>query len=604
MQNLSQQKRQRMLDFLEQIKSSSDDEKTVIAINEIENELVEKKYGLVWEKHIEQVDEDIKANVPVFTEVEDRAILSGVDDSCNFLLEGDNLHSLKLLEKTHAGKIDCIYIDPPYNTGNKDFIYDDVYVDSADNYRHSKWVSFMAERLKIARNLLTNEGCIFLQINDIEFAQLKMLCDEIFGEENFLNIVSVNMKNIAGASGGGEDKRLKKNCEYVLIYAKNYALLPLFSGPYVYTKLSEMVKKYEEDGKSWKYTTVLLNEGIKEYVGSTVDGDGNEIKIYIRKNPEMLSVRQVAKRDNISEEEVYNKYGTKIFQTTNAQSSIRTRVMDFREKTEIKEDLISIEYIPKTGKNKGKMYEQFYKGDKCRLFVWLKDTAEEIDGQLYKKDLQGTYWDANGWMKNLTKEGDVEFAKGKKPVDLIKQIISLYPQKECTILDFFAGSGTTGHAVLSVNEDDGGNRKFILCTNNQNKICEQVTYKRLKNVICGYSDKKGIQANLRYYKTEMIPKSKDDSFYSVGEELEHHIKEMIQLERGISLDTGKYLLILNDEDAEKLDKKDELLKECKAVYISSAVFLNKRQQKLLSGVDVITIPDYYFEEELREVGEL
>lgn len=371
MQNLSQQKRQRMLDFLEQIKSSSDDEKTVIAINEIENELVEKKYGLVWEKHIEQVDEDIKANVPVFTEVEDRAILSGVDDSCNFLLEGDNLHSLKLLEKTHAGKIDCIYIDPPYNTGNKDFIYDDVYVDSADNYRHSKWVSFMAERLKIARNLLTNEGCIFLQINDIEFAQLKMLCDEIFGEENFLNIVSVNMKNIAGASGGGEDKRLKKNCEYVLIYAKNYALLPLFSGPYVYTKLSEMVKKYEEDGKSWKYTTVLLNEGIKEYVGSTVDGDGNEIKIYIRKNPEMLSVRQVAKRDNISEEEVYNKYGTKIFQTTNAQSSIRTRVMDFREKTEIKEDLISIEYIPKTGKNKGKMYEQFYKGDKCRLFVWL-----------------------------------------------------------------------------------------------------------------------------------------------------------------------------------------------------------------------------------------
>lgn len=604
MQNLSQQKRQRVLDFLEQIKSSSDDEKTVIAINEIENELVEKKYGLVWEKHIEQVDEDIKANVPVFTEVEDRAILSGVDDSCNFLLEGDNLHSLKLLEKTHAGKIDCIYIDPPYNTGNKDFIYDDVYVDSADNYRHSKWVSFMAERLKIARNLLTNEGCIFLQINDIEFAQLKMLCDEIFGEENFLNIVSVNMKNIAGASGGGEDKRLKKNCEYVLIYAKNYALLPLFSGPYVYTKLSEMVKKYEEDGKSWKYTTVLLNEGIKEYVGSTVDGDGNEIKIYIRKNPEMLSVRQVAKRDNISEEEVYNKYGTKIFQTTNAQSSIRTRVMDFREKTEIKEDLISIEYIPKTGKNKGKMYEQFYKGDKCRLFVWLKDTAEEIDGQLYKKDLQGTYWDANGWMKNLTKEGDVEFAKGKKPVDLIKQIISLYPQKECTILDFFAGSGTTGHAVLSVNEDDGGNRKFILCTNNQNKICEQVTYKRLKNVICGYSDKKGIQANLRYYKTEMIPKSKDDSFYSVGEELEHHIKEMIQLERGISLDTGKYLLILNDEDAEKLDKKDELLKECKAVYISSAVFLNKSQQKLLSGVDVITIPDYYFEEELREVGEL
>ena len=126
----------------------------------------------------------------------------------------------------------------------------------------------------------------------------------------------------------------------------------------------------------------------------------------------------------------------------------------------------------------------------------------------------------------------------------------------------------------------------------------------LKNVIYGVGKHKAIPANLRYYKTEMIPKTKDDDFYSVGEELEKHIKEMIQLERGISLEDGKYLLILNDEDAEKLDKKDELLKECKAVYISSAVFLNKSQQKLLSGVDVITIPDYYFEEELREVGEL
>lgn len=152
MQNLSQQKRQRMLDFLEQIKSSSDDEKTVIAINEIENELVEKKYGLIWEKHIEQVDEDIKTNVPVFTEVEDRAILSGVDDSCNFLLEGDNLHSLKLLEKTHAGKIDCIYIDPPYNTGNEDFIYDDSFISADDDYRHSFFNMFfklLTYRVKI-----------------------------------------------------------------------------------------------------------------------------------------------------------------------------------------------------------------------------------------------------------------------------------------------------------------------------------------------------------------------------------------------------------------------------------------------------------------------
>lgn len=605
MQNLSQQKRQRMLEFLRKIKlDHKEDDEALVAIGEIENELLEKKYGLVWEQHIEKVDEDIKTNVPVFTEVEDKCIQTGLDDSCNFLLEGDNLHSLKLLEKTHRGRIDLIYIDPPYNTGNKDFMYNDTYVDVVDNYRHSKWISFMAERLKIARNLLTNEGCIFIQINDIEFAQLKMLCDEIFGEENFLNIISVNMKNIAGASGGGEDKRLKKNCEYILIYAKNYAIFPLFNGPYVYTEISEMVRRYEDEGKSWKYTSVLIDEGSKEYIGSTIDGDGNDIKVYIRKNPKIMSVRQVAQMDGITEEQVYNKYGMKIFQTTNAQSSIRTRIMGYRSDVGIQDDLLSIEYVPKTGKNKGRIYEQYYKGDKCRLFVWLKDTAETVDGHLYKKDLQGTYWDANAWMKNLTKEGNVEFAKGKKPVDLIKQIISLYPQKDSLVLDFFAGSGTTGHAVLAVNDDDGGSRQFILCTNNQNNICEEVTYKRLQNVICGYADKKALSANLKYYKTEMIPKSKDDEFYSVGEELEKHIKEMIQLERGISLEAGKYILILNDEDAKNLEKNVELLKNCKAVYISSAVFLDKKQQDLLSGIDIITIPDYYFEEELREVGEL
>lgn len=558
---------------------------------------------MIWEQHIEKVDEDIKTNVPVFTEVEGKFIQTGLDDSCNFLLEGDNLHSLKLLEKTHRGRIDLIYIDPPYNTGNKDFMYNDTYVDVVDNYRHSKWISFMAERLKIARNLLTNEGCIFIQINDIEFAQLKMLCDEIFGEENFLNIISVNMKNIAGASGGGEDKKFKKNCEYILIYAKNYNCLPVFNGAYTYTEMSELIQQYLDEGKSWKYTSVLVNMGNKEYVGSTVDGDGNEIRVYRRHNVETLSVNQIAKRDGITLKEAYKKYGINVFRTTNAQSSIRTRVIDFRRENNINDQYLSIEYVPKTGKYKGEVYEQFYKDDNCNLFVWLRDTSEIINGELYKKDLQGTYWDANAWMKNLTKEGDVEFAKGKKPVDLIKQIISLYPQKDSLVLDFFAGSGTTGHAVLAVNNDDGGSRQFILCTNNQNNICEEVTYKRLQNVICGYADKKALSANLKYYKTEMIPKSKDDEFYSVGEELEKHIKEMIQLERGISLEAGKYILILNDEDAKNLEKNVELLKNCKAVYISSAVFLDKKQD-LLSGIDIITIPDYYFEEELREAGEL
>lgn len=157
----------------------------------------------------------------------------------------------------------------------------------------------------------------------------------------------------------------------------------------------------------------------------------------------MLSIKQVAKRDGISEKEAYKKYGISIFQTTNAQSSIRTRVMSYRKEEGISEDLISIEYVPKTGKNRGQVYEQFYKGDKCRLFVWLRDTSEVIGNELYKKDLQGTYWDMNAWMKNVAKEGDVDFPSGKKPEQLVYQVIEMTTAPGELVLDSFLGSGTT-----------------------------------------------------------------------------------------------------------------------------------------------------------------
>lgn len=364
----------------------------------------------------------------------------GDPNAKNMLIHGDNLLALKALEQQFAGQVKCIYIDPPYNTGAAFEYYD-------DNLEHSIWLKLMRARLVVLRNLLSMDGTIWIQIDDEEQAYLKVLCDEVFGRSNFINMISVNMKNIAGASGGGEDKRLKKNCEYILAYARDYSLLPLFNGPYSYTEMSELIQQYIDEGKSWKYTTVLLNPGEKEYYGSTVDGDGNEIRIYLRRNPEMLSIKQVARRDGITEKEAYKKYGISIFQTTNAQSSIRTRVMDYRHEENITEDLISIEYVPKTGKNRGTVYEQFYKGDKCRLFVWLKDTSEIIDGELFKKDLQGTYWDMNAWMKNVAKEGGVDFPDGKKPEQLVGQIIEMTTAPGELVLDSFLGSGTTAAAA-------------------------------------------------------------------------------------------------------------------------------------------------------------
>lgn len=392
--------------------------------------------------------------------MEDREKSYGDPRSENMLIHGDNLIALQALQQDFYGSIKCIYIDPPYNTGSAFEHYD-------DNLEHSIWLSLMRKRLILLRELLSEEGTIWIQIDDEEQAYLKVLCDEVFGRGNFVNMISVNMKNIAGVSGGGEDKRLKKNCEYILIYAKDYSLLPLFNGPYVYTEISDLVQQYTEEGKSWKYTSVLVEPGEKEYYGSTVDGDGNEIKVYLRKNPVMMSIKQVATRDGITEKEAYQKYGISIFQTTNAQSSIRSRVMEYRTENSIAEDLISIEYVPRTGKNRGTLYEQFYKGDKCRLFVWLKDTSEVIDGELFKKDLQGTYWDMNAWMKNLTKEGSVEFGNGKKPEQLIRQIFEMATEPGDWVLDSFLGSGTTAAVATKMDRKwvgiELGNHAYTHC---------------------------------------------------------------------------------------------------------------------------------------------
>ena len=186
MANLSQQRREKMLAFLETLKEQHSDDDSLIAIGEIEKELKAKKYGLVWEEHEEAVDVQMKTQIPVFTEIKEKEICADENGAYNFLLEGDNLHSLYLLEKTHKGKIDVIYIDPPYNTQNKDFVYDDNLIGFDDGFRHSKWLSFMAERLTVAKKLLSDKGCIFISIDDNEVAQLKLMCDEIFGESAFV----------------------------------------------------------------------------------------------------------------------------------------------------------------------------------------------------------------------------------------------------------------------------------------------------------------------------------------------------------------------------------------------------------------------------------
>ena len=401
----------------------------------------------------------------------------------NLIIKGNNLLVLHSLKKRFAGKVKLIYIDPPYyfrdTRGGDTFLYN-------SNFKLSAWLSFMKDRLQVAKELLANEGSIFIQINDEGSASLKLLLDEIFGADNFINVISVKMKNIAGASGGGEDIRLKKNIEFIYIFARNNRYFERFKNIYDYVELYDLINRYRENGISWKYTSVLMDPGKKQYICSTTDAEGNEIKIFECINPVFKSINQLQKEKSLSEKEVYYKYINNIFSTAMPQSSIRERVKKVIDKIEKKDaSLFSIEYTPCSGRHKGQIYEQFYKGPELRLLSWLRDVSEEKDGKIFKKELQGTYWDGFN-LNNLSKEGRVQLENGKKPEALLQRIIEMGSDKGDVILDFFAGTGTTcavahkmGRQYIGIEQLDYGENSAVV---------------RLKNVING--DQTGISKSV------------------------------------------------------------------------------------------------------------
>ena len=391
----------------------------------------------------------------------------------NLIIKGNNLLALHTLKENYTGRVKTMFIDPPYNTGGDSFQYN-------DSFNHSTWLTFMKNRLEVALELLREDGTIFIQTDDAEQAYLKVLMDGIFGRKNYINTISVQFKDTAGASGGGEDKRLKKNVEYITIFAKNREIHKGFKGfksIYNNTNIGELVRNYREEGKSWKYTSILVNDGEKVFLGETKDGSGNVIKLYKRIGAETKSISSIMKEENLNEYEAYSKYADKLFQTTNAQTSIRTRVWEAAEKLNNSADIVSIEYLPRTGKNKGQIYEQFYKGPKFRLFVWLRDTVDIVNGELVKKDSLGTSWNFIAETKNVNKEGNVNFSNGKKPELLIANVIEMSTDEDEIVLDFFMGSATTQAAAMKMN------RKFIGIE--QMDYTNTISVPRLQKVIEG-----------------------------------------------------------------------------------------------------------------------
>lgn len=545
MANLTQQKRQRMLEFLQTIREEhKDDDDVLIAIGEIESELNAKKYGLVWEHHEEAVDIQMRDNIPIFTECTDKEINASADGFYNFILEGDNLHSLRLLEKTHSGKIDLIYIDPPYNTGGRDFIYDDAFVDNTDTFRHSKWLSFMATRLGRAKELLSPEGLIFISIDDNEVAQLKLLCDEIFGANNFRGQIARS----TGTPTGQGNAIISNEIDYMLVYARTEQAI--FNGLPFDDESSKIYNLEDEYGR---------------YLVRPLRKTGGEDRHEDR--PSMYY--PVTAPD-----------GTQIYPIAPAGYESRWRC---QESTYISlRNEHRIEW--KKDKSGWKVYQKFYLEGRTKQpgNLWTG-----IEGN--KK--------ATITIKNIFGDNVFSFPK---PVELISRIIHIASKPDSIVLDFFAGSGTTGQAVLEYNRDnDGSNRTFILCTNNENNICEEVTYERIRRIISGYGKTAGIPADVKYYRTDFVSKDAED----ISEELLAHITEMVQLEHGVKIDGSEYLIIMNDDELDAIEQNWDNCGNVKAMYVSKNVLFTTAQKKLFGNIDIHIIPDNYFQFELKEVGE-
>lgn len=446
----------------------------------------QKKYGLVWEDSTEDAWEKMKTSIPVLKEVDDKRIIAPpsapegatiVQSPCpnHAIIEADNLHALIALTYTHAGMIDVIYIDPPYNTGHNDFTYNDSYVDSEDSFKHSKWLSFIEKRLRIAKALLSDRGMIFISIDDNEDAQLKLLCDEIFMNRNKVSdIIWQSRKSVSN------DTFVSQNHNYTLVYAKNISM--------------------------W---------------------DKSEFK---------LPTKTTA--FNNPDNDPRGPWVADPFDAPNLRPNLTYPIVNPNTGTE---------YWPPKGRcwrTTEEQYKEFLADN--RIVFGKKGTSKPQlkrfqDFAIEKGETPISIWNDIETTTNGTKLlqsifGGEKVFSNPKPVELIKRIMMLIGKKNLTILDFFAGSGTTLHATMQLNAEDGGHRQCILVTNNENNICEEVTYERNKRVIEGYTTPKGEQVaglnhnNLRYYKLDFNPRKQS---HQDNRELFYGLKDLLCIKENI-----------------------------------------------------------------------
>lgn len=474
--------------------------------NEEKSELIkllrsQKKYGLVWEDKPEDVEQRMLNEQPVLVEVPERAIISNDAEAPNhILIEGDNLEVLTALSYSHAGMIDVIYIDPPYNTGNKDFVYNDSFVDKEDGYRHSKWLSFMNKRLKIAKGLLSDKGVLFISIDDNEFAQLKMLCNEILGEENHISTLAT----IMNLKGNQDEFGFAGTHEYTLVYCLSHDNCVLGQLPIAEEELDEWQsddKGYYKKGANLKSTGINAPREKRPnlFYPILIDKTTKAVSTITQDEFELIYDKALKMHDEAYLSQLRLKYKNLgyIFLlplTSGKEMSWRWGIQKVRAESD--ELIVSM---------KGNDVS-IYKKQRPQLGDMPSKKPKSV---FYKPE----YSSGNGKAELISVLGESLFGY-PKPLQLIKDFLTISYYKEARILDFFAGSGTTLHATMQLNAEDGGHRQCILATNNENGICENVTYERNRRVIQGYTTPKGEEVvglthnNLRYYKTQLVSRDK------------------------------------------------------------------------------------------------
>jgi len=479
------------------------------------------KLGLVWERN--EIEHDKSLNDDFVALDLDPELSCGDAPYENLIIEGDNFDALRYLRMTHSGQVKCIYIDPPYNTGNRDFIYNDHFVDKDDAYKHSKWLEFMYRRLLLAKDLLREDGVLMVSINDENRAKLDMLLESVFPGMRMGSFVWRNRQG----SNADQSCFLSGDHEHVLVYGN-----PEFSFSGI-AKTYSMYSNPDKDVRGdWRQSDLTLGYSYKDRPNLYYPLFDTTTGVYYPPNPERVWV--YASRDRLKPGarvqakpmEEFIEIGQILFpqeqrvETWETMDALLTAIDDGDVPKSGKTPLLRRElpglefWVGKPvgyGRPAFKRYKADLRNKQQPLSSWITPKFE-AKGAESTGLISGTNQEGAKLMSEIFDDKRFSYPK---PLSLITGLVAQATQGDDIILDFFAGSGTTAHAVLTANTQDNGHRRFILVSSTEanasdpgKNICRDVCAERLRRVISGYKDKKGLGVSFAYLRTTLIPVSR------------------------------------------------------------------------------------------------